>query len=370
MLTSLDDSQWHQLPTTFDHVGTSDPRFFDRVWFAASDPAGTSTVHLTLGVYANMNVVDAGCVVVHDGIQHNVRSSRQLRPRHETFAGPIRVDVLEPMRRLRLTVSPGEHGISGELIWSAVAPAHEEPPHFRRRRGRVVEDYTRFDQIGTCTGWLEADGQRIEVDKWWSCRDHSWGVRERVGIAEPVTGPPAPRAGGLFAFLFFSTDSHAGHVQAAPGYTSAGLTDRKTQDTVDHIPVVGLQAAFSDDQRPRRMTEVTFALGTDGGETRLRLVADRPAVAMTGLGYGGYADGLGLGVWRGTEHLEHDRWDVSHPATVVMPDGKATRPVHRIQPVRVTARHPDGATSTGNGSLTFVAEGPLTDFGLPETAQH
>ena len=30
MLTKLDDTLWHQLPTTFDHVWTSDPRFFDR----------------------------------------------------------------------------------------------------------------------------------------------------------------------------------------------------------------------------------------------------------------------------------------------------------------------------------------------------
>ena len=28
MLTPMDDSLWHQLPTTFDHAGTSDPRFF------------------------------------------------------------------------------------------------------------------------------------------------------------------------------------------------------------------------------------------------------------------------------------------------------------------------------------------------------
>jgi len=34
MLTPLDDTLWHQLPTTFDHVWTSDPRFFDRYWFA------------------------------------------------------------------------------------------------------------------------------------------------------------------------------------------------------------------------------------------------------------------------------------------------------------------------------------------------
>ena len=78
MLTSLDDSLWHQLPTTFDHVGTSDPRFFDRYWFAAYAPDGSAAVQITLGVYRNMNVLDGGAVVVHRGKQYNVRVSRSL----------------------------------------------------------------------------------------------------------------------------------------------------------------------------------------------------------------------------------------------------------------------------------------------------
>lgn len=49
MLTPMDDTLWHTHPTTFDHVGTSDPRFFDRYWFAASDPTGGGTLQLTLG---------------------------------------------------------------------------------------------------------------------------------------------------------------------------------------------------------------------------------------------------------------------------------------------------------------------------------
>jgi hypothetical protein len=76
---------------------------------------------------------------------------------------------------------------------------------------------------------------------------------------------------------------------------------------------------------------------------------------MPGLGYGGYADGLGLGVYRGGAHVEHDVWDVSQPADVGYPDGSSGRPVHRIQPVRVTQRGP-GGTSQGTGSLTLIAE--------------
>ncbi len=363
----MDDSHWHQTSSTFDHVATSDPRFFDRVWLAASSRDGTQTVHVTLGVYQNMNVVDAGCVVILDGVQHNVRASRELRPEFTTVCGPIGIEVVEPLHRVRITLEPGEHGISGELTWTSVVPPHEEPQHFRRVRGRVVEDYARFDQIGVCDGRLDVAGTRVEVADWWACRDHSWGVRERVGVPEPVTGADAPRAGGLFAFLFYSTDTHAGHAQVARGsteYSSAGTTDRKTGMVVDGIPVTGISAAFSDGERPRRMTHVSLTLDTPGGPTRLDLDADRPAVAMPGLGYGGYRDGRGLGAYRGPAHIEHDRWDVRHPAVVGLPDGGTVRPSHRIQPVRVTQHNPDGTVAQGHGSLTFVAEGDLAALGI------
>jgi hypothetical protein len=83
---------------------------------------------------------------------------------------------------------------------------------------------------------------------------------------------------------------------------------------------------------------------------------------MPGLGYGGYDDGLGLGVLRGIDHLEHEVWELVDPANVTLADGSPDRPVHRIQPVKVTRRGASG-TSTGFGSMTFIAELPLDDDG-------
>ena len=150
----------------------------DSYWFAASDPAGSGTLQFKLGVYNNMNVVDAGFVVIRDGKQHNVRASRSLRPRFETACGPLQVEVLEPLHRARLRAAPGAHGIEADLEWSSVLPAQEEKARFTRVRGRVVEESRRFDQIGRCSGWVSLEGERLEVDQWWATRDHSWGVRE------------------------------------------------------------------------------------------------------------------------------------------------------------------------------------------------
>jgi hypothetical protein len=374
VLTHLDDSPWHQLPTTFDHVFTSDVRFFDRLWFAASDRQGAACLQFTLGVYQNMNVVDGGFVIISNGVQHNLRVSRQLRPTYEPCSGPLRLDVREPLRRIGLSVAANdsglEAGLEAELEWTATDPAQEERPHFARSHGRILEDYSRYDQIGSLSGWVSVDGQRIEVDDWWSCRDHSWGVRERVGIPEPVTSPPAPAAGGLFAFLFYSTDAVAGHLQvtrSANGmqHMTAEITDRRTHESILAEEIV-IDADFVDEGRPRRVRKATFDVKLqDGSRVTVTAKAQGSAIAMQGLGYGGYADGLGLGVWRGLSHVETDRWDVTHPAEVRYPDGTTGRPVHRIQPVHVAHHAADGTVSEGNGSLTFIAELPLEELRRP-----
>jgi hypothetical protein len=366
MLTPLDDSLWHQLPTTFDHVGTSDPRFFDRLWFAASDRVGGGALQFTMGVYQNMNVVDGGAVFISGGRQHNLRVSRTLRPHYTPDSGPLAIDVREPMKRIGLSVAPNATGVSAELEWIAADPPQEERPHFARLSGRILEDYSRYDQIGTCEGWFEIEGERHAVDAWWACRDHSWGVRERVGIPEPVTGPAAatPSGGGLFAFLFYSTPEFSGHVQVtrrAEGlnHSTVEIVDRGTGlSTLGER--VGIEADFVDADRPRRMARSAFEVHLQGGGiVHIDAEAIGSPVAMQGLGYGGYNDGLGLGVWRGEQFQESDVWDVSHPARVGYPDGSVGRPVHRIQPVRVRQRGAGGSVSEGTGSLTFIAELPL-----------
>ena len=367
MLTPLDDSLWHQLPTTFDHVGTSDPRFFDRLWFAASDRKGQATLQFTMGVYQNMNVVDGGFVAIVDGKQHNLRASRQLRPAYNTACGPLSIEIVEPLQHIRLKID--HDGIKGELDWRADMPPQEEHQHYRRSAGRVIEDYARYDQTGSCSGWLELGGRRVAVVDWWACRDHSWGVRERVGIAEPRTGEAAAPMGGLFSFLFYSTDRFGGHVQVARGadgsrYLSASILDRASGDVRWAGKSAEVAVAFVDETRPRRMARAAFDVtATNGERTRIEVEASGPSIAMPGLGYGGYDDGLGLGVWRGIQHVETEVWGVAHHADVVYPNGAIGRPIHRIQPVRVTQYVPEG-TSTGFGSLTFIAEGPLENAGI------
>ena len=239
----------------------------------------------------------------------------------------MRFDVIEPLQRIALTVSDNDGGVAGELEWTSSFTAQEERHHFVRQWGRVLEDYSRYDQIGTVSGRLTIDGTPIDVDSWWACRDHSWGVRERVGIPEPFTGEVPQRTGSLFAFLFFSTDTHGGHIQVSvregATHLTAAVVDRST-GAMATGERVALDASFVDDSRPRRFDRVVLEVtDADGETTQYEVEAPGPAVAMPGLGYGGYDDGLGLGVHRGVEHLEHEVWDAHPPPSSVSPTARS-----------------------------------------------
>jgi hypothetical protein len=366
MLTPLDDTLWHQLPTTFDHVWTSDPRWFDRFWFAIYSPDGRVAVQVTMGAYRNMNVLDGGAVVVVDGRQYNLRVSRSLNRDPETVCGPLRVRLLEPLKSFELAIEPGEHAVSGQIHWECVEPAHEEHPHYTRLQGRTVEDYRRFDQIGTARGWLEVEGRRVDIDGWWACRDHSWGVRRGMGVPEPVTGPKVTLAekGHVMSFLFFSTDTMSGSLLFSGRgddvpYTTGVVTDRRTQQQ-HHVSKIKLEVDLHEGTRRFRRTGVLATL-EDGRQLRLAVDARGSSIAMQGLGYsGGYNDGKGLGAWRAENHLEHDVWDVSHPSKIVYADGSQKEHWHRIQPVGVSADF-DGEASQGAGSMTLTIAGKLPD---------
>ena len=206
MLTPLDDTLRHVLPTTFDHAFTSDPRFFDRYWFAIYDPNGSEPAFNTgMCSYLNMNVIDGYAAVIHRGVQHNVRVSGEYRPYLYTEdpnvsqVGPLKISVIEPFKVLRLELAENEYGVSFDFEWRAVLAPHEELPNYTRVRGRVNQDYLRYNQVAVVNGWIAVDGERYEMKDWWGGRDHAWGVRTDVAGGEPVTGVDPPRRTGLLA---------------------------------------------------------------------------------------------------------------------------------------------------------------------------
>ena len=190
MLTKADDYPIHQTSEPIAHVGTSDRNFYDRYFFNGYARDGSIYFAAALGSYPNRQVMDAAFNVVHRGRQYVLRASRLASSeRMETRVGPVSIEVVEPLRRLRLQVAPNEWGVAGDLVFTRRAPALEEPRFLRRIGGRIFMDYTRLTQHGEWTGTLTVAGEHIDVgaQRFWGSRDRSWGIRP---VGEREAGAP------------------------------------------------------------------------------------------------------------------------------------------------------------------------------------
>lgn len=179
MLTRADDFPVHQRPEPIACAGR-DRNFYDRYFFNGYAKHGQRLFALALGVYPNRNVMDASFSVIDEGVQHNLRASRHLGwERMNTRVGPISLEVLEPLKSLRILVDDDVHRIKADLTFTSRAVALEEPRFTRELAPGLLMDYTRLTQNGFYQGWITLKGKRLEVapEMWLGTRDRSWGIR-------------------------------------------------------------------------------------------------------------------------------------------------------------------------------------------------
>ncbi len=176
MLTKGDDYPLHQTPEPVAYAGT-DRNFYDRYFFNGYAPDGSGFFAVAFGIYPHLNVADAHFSAIRDGVQHNLHASRELNmERMELTVGPTRIEIVEPLHKLRVVVD-GE-GLKADLTFTGRAFPIEEPRFVHRIGPRTFMDYTRLTQNGHYTGWIEIDGVRRDcVQGTAGTRDRSWGVR-------------------------------------------------------------------------------------------------------------------------------------------------------------------------------------------------
>ena len=150
MLTRFDDYPIHQIAEPVAHPASSDRNVYDRYWFNGYPEDGAFYFGIAMGLYPNRGVLDCGFSIVRDGEQHSFHGSRRAPGEpSDTSVGPFRIEVLEPMRSIRVTLEPNETGISADLTFTARTACVEEGRQtIRQDSGRVVFDVTRFGQFG------------------------------------------------------------------------------------------------------------------------------------------------------------------------------------------------------------------------------
>jgi hypothetical protein len=199
VLTPADDYPLHQSSRPLRDPGT-DRNLYDRFFFSGyptrGEGVGRTYFAAAFGQYLGRNICDGAVSVINDGVQYSVRGSRLLgSDRLDLQVGPVRIEIVEPMRTLRVHVD--DDLIRGTVTFTARGAAFEEP-HYRWAPGHLtVFDITRLTQNGTWEGTLEVAGETLTIDSsagWMGTRDRSWGIRP---IGRPETGgaPDGPPGG-------------------------------------------------------------------------------------------------------------------------------------------------------------------------------
>jgi hypothetical protein len=188
MLSRFDDYAIHQTPEPLSHPASTDRNVYDRYWFNGYDRDGAFYFGVGMGLYPNRGILDCGFSIVRGGEQHAFHASRRMpADPSETVVGPFRIEVLEPMRAIRVRLEPNETGISCDLRFIARTASVEEGRQIARRGGRVYMDATRFAQYGRWQGEIQYDGKRLAIDpaRVYATKDRSWGIRP---VGEPESG--------------------------------------------------------------------------------------------------------------------------------------------------------------------------------------
>jgi hypothetical protein len=365
MLSTWDDYPVHQAALPVAQTVSSDAGRYDRYWFSMHDVDLTTQVGFGLSVHPNRGIVDAALSVSRGGHQASVFASGPLSRDRNTRVGPLRVEVIEPMRVLRVVLE--EHdGLAADLTFTGVTQ-HIEDGRMRRDAGaRLISERVRTVQFGQWHGRFTMDGETVECtpDRWWGFRDRSWGSRTTGTVAESAM--PAHASGIYFAWtlLRFPDECLLVAVNETPDGRSEARTAAVLPFLRDGEPAYGDEGkvlrgdvfAFDIDYLPgtRRPRHVGLTVGPRGLIDRTLTIEPVGVFQMQGLGY--YHPRWRHGTDHGGEAVGTDRWVLADldPGTM--------QNLHVQQICR--ARRSDGAV--GLGLFEHVAIGPHLPSGLPE----
>ena len=373
-LGPADEAFNHQVTDTFATVGVSDPSWTEKVCAMAARRDGTLQLGFGLGKYTNRNVLDGYGGMSRGREQITVRGSRRLFPEPDlTAVGPIRYEVLEPMKRVRFALDANDtQPLAFDWVFeAAVPPATEERTHQRAPLGyRISAELVRYHQIGLASGWVELDGERhdIDPDEWVSTRDHSWGVRYDVGTPptdvdpfDPVSDmdfrmiwcpvlmqdPDGSRWGLFLHFVDLEGFGHRQHTVTGAVEHPDGRVERVTEIATD----------FRYHPLNRRLLGGPVTVTLEDGTVR-SFEFEVPTETGFQLGVGLYFGWQGHhhGEWRGELHVDGERLDdCTDPALA--------REMHQIRDTFVHVRDVDGGAE-GWGNCQPIIVGAYPDLGL------
>jgi len=272
-----------------------------------------------LGFYPNLGVKDAYAAVRRGDRQWVVRFSDAIDDdRLNPSVGPYRIEVQEPLQRVRLVCDSADRGVGFDLTWEGSFPAIDEERHQLRQGRRLIIDTWRFAQVGTWSGVLHVDGTDVDVrpDAWVGSRDRSWGIRP-VGEAEPGGRPVYDDGFGFwwlyvplrfesFAIVVIAQEDGSGH-RTLNGATRVWADGRSEQLGWPRVQIDYRPGTRHPEQARIHLTE------PDGSPLTIEVEPSVFVPLHIGCGYGGDSDWL-HGQWKGEGWADSAVYDLTDPA--------------------------------------------------------
>lgn len=375
-LLEADEYFNHQIVETFATVAQADYSWTEKVCLMAAAKDGSAQIGFGFGKYTNRNVFDAYAGICRGVEQWTVTASRELSSDPNSVdVGPIRYEILEPLKRIRVVLEPNDiQPVSFDLTLEGAAPCVTEEREDRRGGTgyRRNADQIRYHQTGVvASGWIEIDGERTEVtpDTWIMTRDHSWGIRPSVGndiddLAPDGSGIAVPRALAVWNPIFFERPdgSHYAFHQYYLHYDGPGYLHERTQGGFEFADaprelVTGIDPRIRFNPANKRFLGGEFHLTMADGTSRV-LTAEPLSDTGFHLGAGHYLrpNGQRGGSWKGKLHLDGSYY----------PDTSTPESVQELNQFRdCMIRVHDAATgATGWGNLQTWVHGDWPELGL------
>jgi hypothetical protein len=368
MLSPLDDYPIHQAPRPIAVPATTDRNHYGRYWFGAFHRQAGFSVEAAFGRYTNLGVADASLSIVKDDHQYAFHASGHApEDPMVTSMGPFRLEIVEPMKELRITVEENDTDLTADLTWKARTGALAEDHTYMDAGPVRVLDMIRFTQFGTWAGEVTVRDETTTFthDEMVGVRDRSWGIR-------PVGERPAGRAfhspGNcwLWAPIHFDDECRlfgyfqepGGKFWRADGFRVPVLdpvpasVDEATPG-VFRLEPVGQRLEFRDGTRWVERAE--FDLEPEEGEPYTIVLEPKLRFQMKALGYTNPS--WGHGHYHGELEVGAEEWDLS----TLEPADPTVQHVHHT--VEATMRTGAGETK-GIGLFEQIIFGPHTQFGF------
>ncbi len=324
MITDFDDFMIHQTSNPVNQPGPSNRNFYDRYWFNGFDTEGDFFFEIGFGIYPNRSVMDAHFSVSTGGTQHCFHGSRRAPyDRSEMNVGPLSIEIIEPMRSLRVKPAPNETGTECDMVFSARSVPTQEPKNVMRDDLRLIMDTTRFTQVGRWEGYFQAGGERkdFKAENVHGFRDKSWGVRP---VGEPEVGAPGkmttePGVYWVWAPIIF--DDFCTHLQTfedhdgnptqlggarVPLYASEKDIPRGEDPGHEEIEKPKHKVHWKKGTRCAESVDMEFSL--QSGET-MKITLE-PIIRFQMLAIGYQHPEWGHGFWKGEEAIGSESWNL------------------------------------------------------------